>query len=383
MGISVSLFSGKVKKIISVVLVVLIFVKFEFLILNQPSPLINYPKLRETWIHSQHNLGQGFEYFGMMSDEDLYAYAALEYIRGEDPSKINFEHPPLAKYLLGFSYVVFGNMLVIQFVAIAISLITVYCLSRKLGMSVQLSLLPPIAMAYDQLFWNFTSFSQINRIHLMFILLSLNFVLKKKQTLYSLVLLGFFVGGVFSTKVLFNGLLMLLFVILILKQSIREKPFISYFVVIIVSLATYFLSYVVFFFYHSISDFLQLHVDIIRFYRAYLPDYPWFEIWRILLLGEWRVWFADTDIISVPKFWIAWPLSTILSFSLLASKKTYKIPLKSSSILLFWSIYYLAYSSVHVAFPNYLLPIIPILYILSVFQSKNILKFIAKLSVSS
>jgi predicted negative regulator of RcsB-dependent stress response len=38
-----------------------------------------------------------------IDDGTLYTYAAEAYFKGEDPTTINFEHPPLGKYVFGLS----------------------------------------------------------------------------------------------------------------------------------------------------------------------------------------------------------------------------------------------------------------------------------------
>ena len=39
----------------------------------------------------------------IMSDSDTYSATGYLYAKGEDPTKYNFQHPPLIKYLFGFS----------------------------------------------------------------------------------------------------------------------------------------------------------------------------------------------------------------------------------------------------------------------------------------
>ena len=45
-------------------------------------------------------------YFIRFCDEVLYIKAGEAYLRGVPPIFINFEHPPLAKYLIGFFYII-------------------------------------------------------------------------------------------------------------------------------------------------------------------------------------------------------------------------------------------------------------------------------------
>jgi len=55
---------------------------------------------------SQYVLGPAYTH--LMGDGDIYTYAGIRYIQGENPVAINFEHPPLIKYLFGLSYFLVG-----------------------------------------------------------------------------------------------------------------------------------------------------------------------------------------------------------------------------------------------------------------------------------
>src|SRR3989344_7914894 len=102
----------RVQSAFVLVLVSVIVLRMAFIFLRTPSVSIDHERLRVDWLHSQYNLGKGYEFFGNMSDEDLRAFAALEYISGKDPLLVNFEDPPLGKYLIGLSYLFIGNILI-------------------------------------------------------------------------------------------------------------------------------------------------------------------------------------------------------------------------------------------------------------------------------
>ena len=56
---------------------------------------------------SQYVLGE--KSLAKIDDSTLYTYASVAYWQGEDPTTINFEHPPLAKYYYGLFIMLFGN----------------------------------------------------------------------------------------------------------------------------------------------------------------------------------------------------------------------------------------------------------------------------------
>ncbi len=356
------------KKLVSLLLAILIITRLSFIHLKTPSFSVQHDRLRTAWLHSQYNLGKGYEFYGNMSDEDLRTFAAIEYIQGKDPSVVNFEDPPLGKYLLGLSYLFLGNILFVQFAASLGILLLTYLLARRLPLPLPHSLLPSLILVFDPLFVERVKTVNLEMIQLLFMLAAFFFLVRRKQSLLSLFLLGLAVGGVMASKVFFVGLLLLFYSCFILFLHRHTKRVSSVIFVSLGSLLVYLGSYSIYFAFHSVSDFLRLHIDIIRLYRSYLPEYPWFEIWRILLLGKWRTWFATPPIQPVSEYWIAWPIAAVLTASLFFAKRNWKIPLQPPTVLLDWIITYLLFQSIHVVFPRYILLVLPVFYILAIRQ---------------
>ena len=49
-----------------------------------------------------------------LSDEDIHIAAGYLYAKGSDPIVYNFQHPPLIKYLYGYSIILFHNPYFVQ-----------------------------------------------------------------------------------------------------------------------------------------------------------------------------------------------------------------------------------------------------------------------------
>ena len=81
---------------------------------------------------SQYILGDAAEEW--IDDSLTYAFAGYTYIQGEDPSIINFAHPPLVKYVFGFSYQLFGSSYVLNLLILVVTLITFRILAKRLGL---------------------------------------------------------------------------------------------------------------------------------------------------------------------------------------------------------------------------------------------------------
>jgi hypothetical protein len=361
----------KIARITTGLLLLIIVAKLGLVFWQAPGQSTDLEQLRQLWLHSQYNLNQGYEFYGNMTDEDLHTLSAIEYVRGTDPTTINFEQSPLGKYLLGFSYLVFGNVLIVQYIASALAVYLTYLLARKVSIPSPFSFIPSLILVFDPLFIERSTSVNLDLLQLVFVLFSILLLVQSGYNRRSFLLLGAAVGSALASKIIFIGLLLLLFVIFVL--SIKPVPQFktALFLVVGGCFFVYLLSYVVFFVYHPPVDFILLHIRIARIYRSYLPEYPWFEIWRILLLGQWRTWFAQPPIQPVTEFWIAWPLSTLATGSLIFSKNIWRMPFKPRAILLGWTIIYLLFQSIHVVFPRYLLTVLPFLYILSVFSLRQ------------
>lgn len=61
-----------------------------------------------------------------------FIYAGYAYTQGEDPTTINFEHPPLFKYGFGLSYLIFKNSYVISLIYYGLFLVSCYLFSGLL-----------------------------------------------------------------------------------------------------------------------------------------------------------------------------------------------------------------------------------------------------------
>lgn len=363
-------------KPVSIGLVVLITASFARLVASTNFPQVDVDVLRSKWLHSQYNLNRGYEFWGNLSDEELRTFAALEYIQGKDPTQVNFEDPPLVKYLFGLAHLLFGNLLIFQFMAAASSLLLTYLVARNLGLTNSANLIPPLLLVWDPLFRERAVTVNLDLPQLAFILGALFILTRSILPRRSLFILGALSGAAMSAKVFLTGLLFLGFNCLVLlsrRFQIRDVLAVGF-----VSVSVYLASYIVFFLSHPLGDFWDLHLQIARLYRSYLPEYPWFEIWRILILGQWRTWFATPLIQPVKEYWIAWPLATFASSLHLVVPGLRNHSGNGVPVLLGWLLVYLLFQSTHVVFPRYLLLALPFLYILAVLAGVRYVRLIRK-----
>ena len=107
-----------------------------------------------------------------LSDSDLYAYAGWRYVTGTSPDEINSEHPPLAKYLIGISEVLFNNPNAIGVALAVSSLLILYKLSKRLLGRSLFALVPVYMLSLERIFIASSSTSTLDIYLAFFLLLS-------------------------------------------------------------------------------------------------------------------------------------------------------------------------------------------------------------------
>jgi len=241
----------------------------------------DYPALErryENWMKDPGNL----EWF--IGDNDIYTYAGWKYVHGASPDEINFEHPPLAKYLIGLSAVVFNNPNVIGAALGVFSLLILYELSKKiLGRSL-FALVPVFMLSLERLFISFSSTSMLDIYLVFFLLLS---ILLYSHVDSDVKLLGGSVALGLATACKLTGMLAipsLMISIIMRKKSAWKQLLLG----VLVAASVYCLNYVWFFILgRSIADFLELQWKMLMFQvgRRYGLPYPPGRLLLTLLTG--------------------------------------------------------------------------------------------------
>lgn len=319
----------------------------------------NFNRTESLYDHSQYNINKN-SFSGYIEDPDLYSLAGVRYLKGEDPTNINFELQPLTKYLFGLSILLTGNTAYFQTGTGIILLLVLYKIGRSVFPIKTLALIPPLLLSLDLLFKEqliipFLDLFQTLTIQLF--LLSLLSSVKNGSYVWPMFWLGVIAlskSFLIGVSVFFCG-----FSFIILKNRLTAADYIRS---IWISVLTYLAGYSVYFSHHNAIDFLKLHVDIIRLYRSYVPEYPKGEIFRIIITGDWKRWFGDFGYAKTTQWTFLWPvglLGTILSVLSLMKRMNDSILLLS-----LWTTGYLVTISLKLVFPRYLLPVLPEFYLL-------------------
>lgn len=285
---------------------------------------------------SQYILGEASP--AKVSDSELYVYASFAYMKGEDPTTINFEHPPLAKYYYGVFSLLFSNPYWGSLVLFALNLFLLSSIAGLLGLKLPARLLVIALFASLSLFRVHTRYALLDLPQLFGTLLffysylSLNLRFEKKLDLKKspswqlLILMGISLSVISGSKYWFPWIL--IFIYLILWQAIKTKKYLLFLAPFLIAVTIYLFSYTFYFLnHHSLVDFLRFEKYRFVWFMG-KTDAPKGLIFQTLFSGKYKLWWGD-NLYEVTKHWsLVWPttfLLSIVSFCTAFVKKNFQI----------------------------------------------------------
>jgi len=229
--------------------------RFWFFNIERFSRRFNPEYFSKLYSQSQYVLGP--KSVGGIGDDCLYAFAGYYYFfQGGDVSAVNFEHPPLGKYLIGLSIFLFNNENMINIIYFLLLLVLVYKTAR-LYLGKYQSLLPLTILMTDPLFLDHTIRSQLDLPFSLFFLAGVYFYILHFTNRKMIYLSQLFWSFAFATRFFpFLAVLEAFMLILVLYKNKRNVfSFISSLGLIPL---VYLLSHFSFFIYHpSLIEFLR------------------------------------------------------------------------------------------------------------------------------
>ncbi|MEM3678020.1 MAG: glycosyltransferase family 39 protein [Candidatus Bathyarchaeia archaeon] len=208
--------------------------------------------------------GEALRGGAFLSDDELYALAGWLYIHGGNPIDMNFEHPPLAKYFIGLSELLFGNPTAMGVVFSTATLLVLYAASRRVLRRFPFTVLPALILGLDKLYAEFSCASMLEVYVVFFTILTVLLLLASRDDLRLLPLAYLALGLALSCKwtafFLVPG-------ILISHALNREWRHLKYYPLgLLVALGAYMCSYAVFFAYgNGLTEFMEVQLRMIRF----------------------------------------------------------------------------------------------------------------------
>lgn len=310
-----------------------------------------------------------------LSDAELYAISGWSYIHGSSPHLINPEHPPLAKYFIGLSEIIFTNPCTMSLIFSILTIVIVYLISREIFGYSLFSLIPPFMLAFDKLFYEFSIISMLDIYVTFFVALSTFFFIKGLKNPKFFILSSIIFGLSMATKWIAIFLFPAFLIVLILMRNWNNlKLFLASLPLAIIA---YISTYAMFFVNgNSIDDFINLQKAMLN-YQLFLRQHsytPPLRILQILTTGisgqsiiyHYNINLTNSEVTLVSKEYgigmitefnpLTWSIafaSSILAFYYAYKKKDY-IALTIPILLLT----FIAIFSTAQVFEWYLLPIL-------------------------
>lgn len=328
-----------------------------------------YDKLKFAYEDSQY---ANKHFKSWIPDEPVNTYAGIAYVNGVNPILIASDTPPLGRYLIGVSGLLFNNENIITLIAGIVSIFFLYLLGTQILPSRILALVPPAMVSFEPLFRNqFIYTPLLDLMQLMFLLpffYVFNLALKKKkQYIWLFALANVLLGCFIATKFFVSGVTIVIAAVIVLLLNFDKKKLVVYLGTLPLAVLVLLLTYIrAFFDDPNIRNFLGIQKYVYTYHQSQLM-FP-FSIWPFIYFNQWHVWWGDKPVISDNQWTFMWPVTTTLSIltsiAYVFKKTTKKLEVE---ILIVWAIVYLLFFSIGQITPRYLVILFPILYLLSVY----------------
>lgn len=338
-----------------------------------------FPALKQTYLDSQY---VNKHPVGWVPDEAINAYAGGAYIKGANPVFIAPDTPPLGRYSIGLSALIFNNESTVILFCEILSLILLYLLSYQVFKSKFLALAPPFFLSFESMFKNQLVYAPLlDIIQLVFLLsafILFNQALKSKKSLFYLFLANVSLGCFISTKFFITGFTIIgaFYLVLFLKKD--KKRLLQLTLTLPVSLIILLSSYIrVFAYGYTFNKFLGIQKWVFLYHKSQLI-LP-FSIWPLILLNRWYVWYGNKPVITDAQWVITWPIVTIASIITVILGVLKKIKLNESLwVLIAWVALYFAFFSFGQIASRYFVILIPVLYVVAIYGIIEVAKLIKK-----
>lgn len=375
---------SKYKKLINLIFILIICLNFGFNVYQYKSRYFdykyweNFKSLEKIFLDSQYvnKHAKGF-----IPDETAFSYSGGKLIKGTSPVLVVPDAPPLGKYLIGLSTLIFNNDAMVVLIFGVLSLIFLYFLSKQILNDSTLALIPVTLLSFEAIFKNQFVYTPLMDVFQLCFLIGTFYFFNKglaSRSLLNFSLANLFLGFFIATKFFISGFTIIAAWYLVLFFMRDKKKLIHLTITLPISLFVLLFSYIrVFAFGYTFSKFLGIQRWVFDYHKSFLI-LP-LSVWPLLLLNKWYVWFGNKPVISDPQWSITWPILTIGYLIILVLYLLKLIPHKTNiNILLTWVFVYLVFLSTGQVFSRYFVILIPILYIILIYGVVNCAKLIGK-----
>lgn len=314
---------------------------------------------------------------GIIPDQTLESFAGGAFLKGVNPISIVHDQPPMGRYILSLSILLFDNPNTVMVLLFFLSGLGVFLTSKIVIKNVLLSLVPLAIFLNEPLFLNkFYNSPLLEPIQLPFIVFSLYFFIlgvTQKKYLKWFIIVSIMLGFIISIRFFILGAFLVLAMILyflVAKQF--NKRFILFLLALPISLIVLLLSYVrTIQLGSSIFHILGIQKYIYAYHEAQM-SLP-FSFWDLILFNRWHTWWGARSVLSDDQWIILWPISITLTiiFVLLGTLRKLIIT-NEEKIIILWVITYSVFLSLGNTSTRYFTPLLPFIYIISVSFLKKV-----------
>lgn len=332
----------------------------------------------------------------VIGDSTLLSHAGYQYAKGLNPILINADHPPLGKYIIGFFTVAFNNNHVVSIIFAFANLLLLCFIIYQASRSLYATSIGAFVFSTDTILKEQIIDSPLMDIVQVFFLLLFFLVFIRyvvTQRFVYVILAGFAAGCMSSTKLYFPAIMLIgisiLFFFLYSKKL--KDTVINLVTLFALAVTTYTLSYTVYFQKgNNLRDFLGTQKWIFLFWKNNSINNPelYGNIYPLILMNRWRVWWGDQKYISYENWSVLWPifffigvaLSIYFVYKYIRSVVVEHKKIKTrentanitTSLLSMWVLTYLGYFSLIPVYPRYFMMIFfPIYIIVTLFVYKR------------
>jgi hypothetical protein len=357
-----------VKKVITIVLLLLIFSRFGWLVYQNrnkytPDYWQRYQTLKTVFEGSQYMM-KDWKFW--IPDETVYAYAAGAYAKGANPILVESTQPPLGKYLLSLSVLLFNNENVIVALFWLFFLIGIGEMTYLLSKNSIVAIISVLFVTFESLFTNQLRYMPLLDIfEITFILWGIVCVVVGLQKSARWVFVSglVFIGLSMMVKVWITGVVFLLVATvysIVTKRSYFKYIIVGYGIIFVILLAIYARTILSG---YSPLDILKVQKWLFWYHESKINRF--FTIWPLVFLNRWYVWWGNEPVISDANWSVSWPITIgIFIFETVRRlvRRAVSYRNRAWDLLFYCMIVYSLFISVGQANARYLLPLLSLAY---------------------
>lgn len=272
----------------------------------------SFAQLEDLYSRSQYVRGDAKQV--ILGDGDVYTYAGTRYVQGADITSINFEHPPLAKYLYGLSFSITGMQNWVLVPMLILTPLLMWLLSTELFTNRKFRWLSIVLLLTHTAYISNSTQTMLDFPSMFFLLISQVVFLKliSKPSMKLGVAFGVTIALTWLTKYPFP-LTIMLHAANILWLGYKRIPIKIIGLSLMSAMFIYLLGYGSFFAQgNNLVDWLRFEWWRVQWYMG-KTDNPSFYLVRTIFFGEYPAWWSEEPRMAKVSTWnIGWPLITIL-----------------------------------------------------------------------